>query len=635
MNRFCCFLFLFFIISLCHSQRRTRNGKSKQVQSIQNLNEVVVNSNRLETPFSKNSRSIIIITQEQIQNNAATEIASILQQYAGIDVRRRGPRGVQADLYIRGGSFEQTLLLIDGIKVDDPQTGHHTLNFSLPLEVIERIEIIKGPAARIYGQKAFNGAINIITKKTLEKKLIGTFQSGNTETGNGMLVGTQFRSNITTGFEFNNTKNIAHLSYNTSEGYRENTDFTNLNAYVKSNLSLKSITHSTIDIVSFFSDRRFGANGFYASPNFTKQYEETQASLIAISAKTNLKKFALNQSLYWRRGQDMYLFDRYNPSIYRNLHITNKIGYQANGTLTSKYGTTGIGIDVAKVTIASNNLGNRERVEGTLFLEHKLEFFDDKLTITPGIAESYYSDLGAFFFPGIDIGYALFENTRIYTNIGQTHRIPTYTDLFYTSPSNEGNENLKPESATTLEGGVHYFLSNLIFSGAVFQRNSNNLIDYVKNEDSVDSEGNPVPNPWKAQNINQLNTFGAEFNGRYFFNYKRTKNNINLAYTFLQEDLSAERFKYSRYSLNSLIHHLTANWEVKNLFKNTVINIIYKFGERPDNTSFNVVDFSFNWTLQENIDVVFQANNIFGLKYKENLTSVPEKDVLLGIRMAL
>ena len=137
------------------------------------LDEVVVLSSKLDLPFSKNFRTVKIISSEDIKNSPVTNVSDLLQEITGIDVRRRGIGGVQGDLYIRGGGFDQTLLLIDGMKMDDAQTGHHTLNMILPLYLIERIEVIKGPAARIFGQNAFNGAINIVTKDvTGEKKQI-------------------------------------------------------------------------------------------------------------------------------------------------------------------------------------------------------------------------------------------------------------------------------------------------------------------------------------------------------------------------------------------------------------------------------------------------------------------------------
>ena len=136
----------------------------ENTQKTDTLDEVVISSTRIDLPFEKNSRTIQLITAEDLKKAGISNVADALQQIAGIDIRRRGTNGMQADLYIRGGSFDQTLLLVDGIKVDDAQTGHHTMNLALPIEVIKRIEIIKGPAARIFGQNAFNGAVNIITK---------------------------------------------------------------------------------------------------------------------------------------------------------------------------------------------------------------------------------------------------------------------------------------------------------------------------------------------------------------------------------------------------------------------------------------------------------------------------------------
>ena len=139
-------LFFFFLIGLF----------SQDLNDDQLLDEVIISSSKINLPFSKNFRTIKIISSNEIQQIPANNVSDLLQQVTGIDVRRRGAGGVQGDLYIRGGGFDQTLLLVDGMKMDDSQTGHHTLNMILPLYLIERIEIIKGPAARIFGHNAFN-----------------------------------------------------------------------------------------------------------------------------------------------------------------------------------------------------------------------------------------------------------------------------------------------------------------------------------------------------------------------------------------------------------------------------------------------------------------------------------------------
>ena len=159
-------IFLFFTLHFLLSQQPVND---------QVLDEVVVSSSKINLPFSKNFRTIKIISSKEIATSSASNVSDLLQQTIGIDIRKRGVSGTQGDLYIRGGGFDQTLLLIDGMKMDDSQTGHHTLNMILPLYLIERIEIIKGPAARIFGQNAFNGAINIVTK---ELKSVSTDDNG-------------------------------------------------------------------------------------------------------------------------------------------------------------------------------------------------------------------------------------------------------------------------------------------------------------------------------------------------------------------------------------------------------------------------------------------------------------------------
>ena len=144
---------------------------SQETTSEEQLDEILITSSRIDLPFSENSRTITVITSEDIKNSTATNVTDLLQSVAGLDIRRRGIDGMQSDIYIRGGQFNQTLILIDGFKTEDPQTGHHTMNMMIPIEDIERIEIIKGPSARIFGQNAFSGAINIVTKNNVKEQL--------------------------------------------------------------------------------------------------------------------------------------------------------------------------------------------------------------------------------------------------------------------------------------------------------------------------------------------------------------------------------------------------------------------------------------------------------------------------------
>ena len=578
-------------------------------QTVQPLDSITIKSSRIDLPFKENSRTISIITSETINESPATNLVELLQQEAGIDVRRQGIYGMQSDLYVRGGGFDQTLLLIDGIKVEDPQTGHHTLNIALPLEVIKRIEIIKGPAARIFGQNAFTGAINIVTKSNDSIKNNAGFQVGSYN---------QQHAAATLGTRVGTTGLMGHASVNSSEGYRYNTDFNNQNFFVKSSFNTAA---NPIEVLATFSERKFGGNQFYAI-DAKEQYEETQSSLVGVSTTLQKGNLKLSPQLYWKRNQDMYLYIRNNPSVYRNLHISNKIGGQINAAYSSNIGVTGFGVDLAKVEMESNRLGHRNRWMGTLFVEHRFSFLDNALDVTPGVSVGYFSDFETNAFPGIDIGYTINEHFRVYTNAGYTYRTPTYNDLYYVGSRDEGNENLVPEEAISQELGLKYFGDKISATVAFFNRDSDNLIDYTKDNEA---------DKWKSNNLTSLNTRGVEVQLSAPFKLGRHNQSFNLGYTHLNEDLKAVRANFSKYIINSLNHHLTAR--LKSQFtKNLTHSFVYKFAERATGESYSVVDAQLK-LLIPGLELTVTANNIFNTDYVETgIVPMPKGNVLFGIR---
>lgn len=573
------------------------------------LAEVIITSTRLDLPFKENSKTLQVITAQDIKQSAANNLADLLQQVAGVDIRRRGANGMQADLYIRGGGFDQTLLLIDGIKVEDPQTGHHTLNMALPLEVIERIEIVKGPAARIFGQNAFTGALNIVTKKHTDNVVKLALQAGSYGQKNAAL---------TVGSKLKNSSHIVHVARNLSDGYRYNTDYDYQNYFIKSQFNKQS--KMPLSFLANFQERKFGANGFYASPKAVNQYEETQTSLLGVSGVYTNNKFSLKPRLYWRRNQDMYLFVRQDPSVYRNLHISNKIGAEINTSYNSSLGITGFGIDLAKVYLSSNNLGSRNRLMANAFLEHRFKLLNNKLDITPGVAVNYFSDFKFHAFPGLDLGYQATKNLSIYGNVGYTYRIPTYTDLYYNDPTTQGNEDLNPEEALAQELGVKYQLKQLKLTAALFNRDSKKLIDYVK-ENEADL--------WQATNMAAVNTKGLETQLDYHFLWGHFNQHLTLGYTYINDHLKDQASNFSKYAINSLKHHFTTRLKTQ-FVKNLSQSIVYKHTQRATGETYNVYDASIDWTLKQ-FEISIIANNIFNESYSEtNLVPNPKGNVLFG-----
>ncbi|MDP2089939.1 MAG: TonB-dependent receptor [Flavobacteriaceae bacterium] len=572
-----------------------------------NLKEVLVTStNRIDLPFDETSRTIAIISSEQIQKSAAQNVADLLQHFAGIDVRKRGVDGMQSDLYIRGGSFDQTLVLIDGVKMDDAQTGHHLMNAMISLSTIERIEIIKGPAARIYGQNAFTGAVNIVTKKLDKNAVKANFSIGSFENYRIGVGLTKVSQN--SGFQF-------YFDKQQSDGYRFNTDFDNLGIYLKGFIG-------KFQLLSFFNERKFGANGFYANPNFKDQYEETQTSLVALTTDYFADNLKITPRIYWRRNQDMYLFLRHNPPYYRNMHISNKVGAEVNTSYQSDYGTTGFGIDINKVSLESNNLGAHNRLAITSFLEHRFELLDAKLDITPGIAVSYYDDFGTKAFPGIDVGYKITHQLKTYANMGYTYRVPTYTDLYYKSSIEQGNPNLKPESALSEELGITYFNKNINFNLALFNRNSDNLIDWTKDN---------LTDKWQSRNFSEVTTKGFESSVDYQFKWVDYTQKLNLSYTYIDDSIKDLNVAYTRYSINSMKNQFNAQLLTQFLpFLSQ--QIAYKYAERANGENYNVVDAKLMATFKQ-VELFMAANNIFDEIYTEtNLVPMPKSNFMFGIK---
>jgi iron complex outermembrane receptor protein len=578
-----------------------------------NLDEVVVSSPRLSIPFSEDSKSVTVITAKQMANMPATSLADVLRLQAGVDVLRQGMEGANADIYLRGGTYSQVLLLIDGIRVDDPQTGHHTLNSALPLDVIERIEIVKGPAARIYGQNAFTGAINIVTKNATSNKT------------NFAMAHGSFGSNqvsLTEQIQTEKQQHTAHFSLQESDGYRHNTDFKNLHVFTKSSFAAGA---SYINVLTMFTERKFGANGFYRATTATEQYEETQSSLVALTTTlaSEDQNWRLSPRLFWKRGQDEYIYIRDNPSVFRNLHITNRLGTSLDVKNINPWGVTGFGLEFSRVNIQSNNLGDKSRTIAHLFFEHR--FTTGAFDITPGFAWSNYSDMGGFFYPGFDMGYRLSERVKLTYNTGYTYRIPTYTDLFYQSKTTKGNADLQPEKALSHEISMRYEAQQWFVEAAVFQRDGENLIDFVKQS--------PSDEAWVAENIaEQIRTIGGELNAVWKYRIGKQQHTLNLSYAYLQDDYI--KTVYSKYALNFLKHDVNAQL-TKQFSPSFSSTVSYRYATRALGDTYQLFNLQLNYTLSSKWNIELQGRNLFDVTYYENLIPMPKANGIVSLRYTL
>ncbi len=556
------------------------------------IEAVTIQGKFLNLPVKKVNENVTVISRAQIENAPAKSVEEVLAQYTGFDIRRRGSNGVQADISLRGSSFEQVLILVNGIRMSDSQTGHNSMSLPFDLASVERIEVIKGPSARSFGQNSYAGVINIITKPSEEESVVISGSGG--DFGSYSLgLGANFGSK--------EASNFIQLNTSASEGYRYNTDYKISNIYYQNETALQN---GKLKFQAGIQEKKFGANGFYASPSATDQYEETQASIVSVGLNQNFSSFKLNSSIYWRRGQDMYEYIRNKPEIYRNMHIGNNIGFETNGTYHSGLGTTGLGVELRKEFLASNNLGRRERFITQFFMEHHFSFLQNKLNISPGISWANYAAEGNFFYPGVDVGFDLTENHKFYGNIAKVNRIPTFTDLYYVSKTETGNPNLKPEHALAAELGYRYQKNNFVGKISAFRRDSDNSIDWVK------QNANDI---WTAENIGKILTKGVEIEVSQHFD--SIVKSYSVGYTFLESKSSQPENLMSRYVMENLKHQFVAKMENR-FFRNFTNQIIYRYNERVTTGSYQTLDEKLSYDFR-NLNLYILINNITNTDYTE------------------
>lgn len=567
------------------------------------IDEVNLQGRFLSIPYNDVNENVTVITRQQIENSPATSIDELLQFHSGLDIRRRGSNGVQSDISIRGSSFEQVLILINGIRMNDSQTGHNTFNIPFDISAVERIEIMKGSSAKLYGQNVFAGVINIVTKSSAEEKVTIKAQGGDFKT---------YDLSASATFGSEKFTNLLTVSNGASDGYRYNTDYQIRNVFYQNKLKLNE---GSLSLQAGFSEKKFGANGFYASPTYTNQYEETQASVVSLQYQQKFGKLSLNSSLYWRRGQDMYLLKRDNPAFYRNMHIGNNAGGSVNLSYESSLGITNFGVDYRKEFLTSSNLGERKRDVTQVFFDHQFKFFNQKLEINPGASWANYSG-DNFFYPGVDVGYIFSPNHKIFGAVSKGFRIPTFTDLYYVSPTEKGNPNLIPESALSSELGYRFQNQKILAKVSGFIRNTHNGIDWLK----------PTPESiWTAENVGKINLKGFETEFRHqlfdFLNYR-------LNYTYL--DNQYKNKELSRYALQNLRHQLVGEINVKFLkfFSN---QLIYRYTERVNLGSYNTLDEQLNFRYKD-FNFYVLINNLTNTKYIEtNLVPMPGRWFHVGV----
>lgn len=588
-----------------------------------------VTASRIPISSDKATRMIQIITKEDLTASAAQSVSDLLKLVAGVDVRQRGGFGIQTDVGVNGSHVDQVTVMLNGVNISNPHTGHLTMDLPVSMNDIERIEVLEGGASRVYGSSAFAGVINIVTKTAVTNNTEIALSGGSYGT-----FGTDGQLDLLSGHFMN------HFSgaWMQSNGAAANSDFKKGTLYWN-----KQYASDWLDIrfQAGLSDTRYGANTFYGTGS-NSQYEENRRYLIALQGDIKGRLHLLPQ-LYWNRTYDHYVWKRANPSAYENYHQTNVYGANINAWTQWSFGKTAVGFEFRREEILSTRLGNPidpsqlNRYPGykykdgrsnfSLYLEHDVVL--DSWSFSAGLLANKNTSVvgGMKLYPGIDISYSPLQGMRLYASFNQSLRTPTYTDLYYNGPGLEANRALKPEKSTDYAVGCRFAASTISASIKGFYRHETDMIDWVKLQGA---------DTWTNAN-SDINNLGAE--ALLTFDFCQHHPNswlqyLSLSYCYnhqqrINEQQTANyasqlvylRHKFVATLRHRIINRLSAQWEFvykdrTGWFDNALTGNCQHYG------SFGQLNLKLQWE-EKQWKLYMQGNNLTDKQYYD-IANVPQ-----------
>ncbi len=437
-----------------------------------------------------------IVTREEIDMIPARSLPELLQSLPGIDVRRRGAEGIQADIGIRGSDHDGTLILVDGEPVNDPQTNHFSADLDIPLDAVERIEVFAGGASALYGSGATGGVVNIVTRGArlgrARAQIEGRYAHGTSSLDAGSLrIASKIGDSASVAVDAGRAE---------SSGFRDDTEFQTKSLRVSARLETGA---GPVQLSLGYGAKEFGAYAFYGTL-YPNQRESTCVRTGHLWADLVAGGWVVTPSASLRAHHDDFVLDRDRPSFYENVHDTETVLGRLLGRHALLGGTVAVGAEVGSESITSQTLGDHSRDRQALFGEWARPF----RTADPasgglrlGLRWDRYVDYGSRVSPLASAWVAAGSEVKLRTSAASAFRIPTFTDLYYRDPQTVGDSGLQPERAWNLEAGVTWTRGRFSVDLAGFFRHGSDLIDYVRPASSQ---------VFTARNIRTSDTRGVE-----------------------------------------------------------------------------------------------------------------------------
>ena len=491
---------------------------------------VVVLGSPLPVTQAESSRTVSVFDTQQ-NRVAFDDPEAYLRTDASADIQQRAPAGILADISVRGGSFEQTLVLLNGLRINDVETSHFNLDLPVPLNALGSIDLLHGAGSTLYGSDAIGGVADFLTWKpdrTTLRLRSGLGSYGENQQAVSGSLATRKATEVLAG------------SRDFSIGFIPDRDYRSDAASSESFVQTRA---GTSDLLLAGNDRSYGANQFYGP--FTSR-EHTKAWFAALTQHLTQQT---QVAVAYRRHSDIFLLFQDKPAGYKNQHIDDGFeGSVRDQRSLIKDVALSTGIEATTDQIASTNLGHHGRNRGAGYAA--VEWLKpNRASFSLGGREEVFSGGRAVFSPTTAGTLWLAHSLSLHGSIGYGFRIPTFLDLYYSDPGTLGDPNLKPESAWNYEAGVNWTPTATVFTTLnIFYSSQNNTIDYTRTSSSA---------KYKATNLSDLHFAGIEAALDW---QPHSTQHVHLSWSNLSGAKSALNGLESRYVFNYPVNNGRAEW---------------------------------------------------------------------------
>jgi outer membrane cobalamin receptor len=560
---------------------------------------VVVSATVSPESLASLGRAVALLTREDIARLPVASVADMLRLLSSVEVRSRGERGVQSDFSIRGASFGQALVLVDGVRLNDAQSGHHNGDIPVSVADVERVEVLLGGGSSLHGADAFGGTINVITRAAAPRFF------ADVSAGQHDLV----EAAGSAGFAQGSATHRVTGEFDHTSGFMPARDHDVRLARYQGQFGAE--TRASIA----YLDKEFGANGFYGP---APSREWTDQTLVTGERRFEAAGAQATLDASYRTHGDRFIYDVRNPSLSQNTHRTHAIAVRGrwHKTLSTASGLS-LGAEAGRDTIDSTSLGDRTFSRASVLGELRQQV-GRRVVVHPGLRIDTYSRFGTAVSPSVSVSGWMTPHVKWRGSVGRAFRVPTFTELYYRDPNHEALGDLDPEHAWTGDAGVDAFAGQWSASATVFGRRESNVIDWVRQSPAE---------RWHTTNIRDVRTSGVELSVRRSLGRTGA---ASLQYTGLSSKASALDL-LSKYVLDYAPHSLSASasagWRALSAGSRVELR------QRADGRRYCVVDLRVARPLGR-VEVYADLANAFDASYQEiRGVDMPGRWLKVGLRV--